>query len=78
MTTPSGIIAWVVEVVQFLADFAGGKMQVTDARKRAKKLHDAKPATYTDELVAELDKRIAELELEAVAQPPAELPGEEG
>jgi hypothetical protein len=56
----------VKELIEFFADLASGQMKIEDARKHAKKFRDKLAETATDDLLAEMDARIAELE----ASPP--------
>ena len=60
----SAILDFVGELIAFIGDLASGKMDLDKARKRAAELQARAPEHLTDDLLAELDRKIAALEAE--------------
>lgn len=53
------MIALIKEIVDFLGDVADGKVEKDKARKRAGELHAKAAERFTDDLLVELDRKIA-------------------
>ena len=55
-------LEFVAELIEFIAELASGGMTIEKARKRAAELLARKPEHFTDELLAELEAKIENLE----------------